>query len=185
MRAQISGAQVIIGSATPALESWRNTQIKKYAIQTLENRPFEISMPEVELVDLRQEPHEELFSQKLLVAIEETLRRNQQVILFQNRRGYSSYIQCLSCGKIVKCPNCEISMYYHRDMAQLMCHYCGYTLPNPRSCPSCGSFSFSYGSPGTQKLEQLLKILFPEARLLRLDSTARAGKMRTKRCIKA
>ena len=170
VRAQISGAQVIIGSATPALESWRNTQIKKYAIQTLENRPFEISMPEVELVDLRQEPHEELFSQKLLVAIEETLRRNQQVILFQNRRGYSSYIQCLSCGKIVKCPNCEISMYYHRDMAQLMCHYCGYTLPNPRSCPSCGSFSFSYGSPGTQKLEQLLKILFPEARLLRLDS---------------
>jgi primosomal protein N' (replication factor Y) len=170
VRAQLSGAQVIIGSATPALESWRNTHTQKYALQTLANRPFEISMPEVKLVDLRTEPHEELFSQTLLVAIEETLRRNQQVILFQNRRGYSSFIQCLKCGKIIKCPHCEISMYYHRDLAQLMCHYCGYTEPNPRSCPSCGSFSFSYGAAGTQKLEQLLKILFPSARLLRLDS---------------
>ena len=170
VRAQLAGAQVIIGSATPALESWRNTHTKKYAHQTLANRPFEISMPEVQLVDLRSEPHEELFSQALLVAIEETLRRKEQVILFQNRRGYSSFIQCLKCGKIIKCPHCEISMYYHRDLAQLMCHYCGYTEPNPRSCPSCGSFSFSYGAPGTQKLEQLLKILFPSARLLRLDS---------------
>ena len=170
VRAQISGAQVIIGSATPALESWRNAQTNKYAFQTLKNRPFEISMPEVQLVDLRTEGHEELFSQTLLVAIEETLRRKEQVILFQNRRGYSSFIQCLKCGRIVKCPHCEISMYYHRDMAQLMCHYCGYTMPNPRSCPSCGSFSFSYGAPGTQKLEQMIKILFPGARLLRLDS---------------
>lgn len=170
VRAQISNAQVIIGSATPALESWHNSKTQKYAFHTLENRPFDICMPKVQLVDLRDEPHEELFSQTLLEAIEQTLRQKQQVILFQNRRGYSSFLQCLKCGKIIKCPSCEISMYYHKDMAQLMCHYCGYTMPNPRSCPSCGAFSFSYGAAGTQKLEQVLKLLYPSARILRLDS---------------
>lgn len=170
VRAQLSSAQVIIGSATPALESWNNASKGKYHFHVLKNRPFEINMPQVQLVDLREAPHEELFSQVLLEAIENTLKQKQQVILFQNRRGYSSFIQCLKCGKIVKCPSCEISMYYHKDTAQLMCHYCGYTMPNPRSCPSCGAFSFSYGAPGTQKLEQMLKLLFPKASILRLDS---------------
>lgn len=170
VRAMQSGAQVIIGSATPALESWHNQQLGKYRLHRLDSRPFDIAMPSVEVVDLREAEQEELLSQPLLEGIENRLRLKQQVILFQNRRGYSSYIQCHKCGVPVKCPSCDISMYYHRDTEELRCHYCGYGIPSPRKCPSCGAFSFSYGAPGTQKLEQTLKLLFPSARILRLDS---------------
>jgi len=170
VRAKLSGAQVIIGSATPALESWRNQQSGKYRLQRLKSRPFEIRMPQVRILDMRNEEQEELISQTLLEAIDERMRLKQQVILFQNRRGYSSFLQCLKCGKPVHCPDCDISMYYHRDTEELRCHYCGYSIPSPRKCPSCGAFSFSYGAPGTQKLEQTLRLLFPSARILRLDS---------------
>ncbi|HNZ06174.1 MAG TPA: primosomal protein N' [Candidatus Cloacimonadota bacterium] len=170
VRAMQAGAQVIIGSATPALESWRNQQTGKYRLQRLNTRPFDIRMPGVDILDMRQEEQEELLSQTLLEAIDQRLRSKQQVILFQNRRGYSSFLQCLKCGKPIHCPACDISMYYHRDTEELRCHYCGYSIPSPRKCPSCGAFSFSYGAPGTQKLEQVLKLLFPSARILRLDS---------------
>ena len=170
VRAMQSGAQVIIGSATPALESWYNQLNDKYRYHRLTARPFEIAMPEVEVLDLREQETEGLLSHPLLEAIESRLREKQQVILFHNRRGYSSYLQCLKCGHTIKCPDCDISMYYHRDTEELRCHYCGYGIPSPRKCPSCNAFSFSYGSAGTQKLEQNLKLLFPSAHILRLDS---------------
>jgi len=124
----------------------------------------------VQVVDLRDEYEQSLISAPLLEAIDKRLQRKEQVILFQNRRGYSSFMQCLKCGKLITCKNCEISMSYHRDREEMQCHYCGNTIPSPRKCPYCGSYSFAYGAPGTQKIEQNLKILFPEAKILRMDS---------------
>jgi primosomal protein N' (replication factor Y) len=170
MRAQLSNAQVILGSATPALESWLNTQKAKYRLQTLKERPLDYQLPEVKVVDLRDEYQEDLLSPLLVEEIDKRLTRHEQVILFQNRRGYSSFMQCLKCGKLIKCSNCEISMSYHRDREEMQCHYCGSTFPSPRKCPDCGSYSFAYGAPGTQKLEQVLKIVFPTAKILRMDS---------------
>jgi len=170
VRAQIQNAQVVLGSATPALESWENALSGKYKLQKLENRPLDYSLPEVQVVDLRDEYDQSLISPVLLEAIDKRLQNKEQVILFQNRRGYSSFMQCLKCGKLITCKNCEISMSYHRDREEMQCHYCGNTIISPRKCPSCGSYSFSYGAPGTQKIEQNLKILFPGARILRMDS---------------
>ncbi|MCK9557917.1 MAG: primosomal protein N' [Candidatus Cloacimonetes bacterium] len=170
VRAQQQGAQVILGSATPSLESWNNSMTGKYKLHKLLQRPMNYKLPEVRILDLCDCDSTELISDDLAKAIAQRLDRKEQVILFQNRRGYSSFVQCLKCGKLITCPNCEISMYYHRDREEMQCHYCGSFYPVPRRCPSCNSFTFSYGSPGTQKVEQSLKILFPMARILRLDS---------------
>jgi primosomal protein N' (replication factor Y) len=170
MRAKLEGAQIILGSATPSLESWHNHALGKYTLHRLNSRPLDYALPEVGIIDLCDVPREQLLSDELLQAISTRLERKEQVILFQNRRGFSSFIQCLKCGELVKCGNCEISMYYHRDQEQMQCHYCGLTLPSPRKCPHCGSFIFSYGAPGTQKVEQVLRVYFPNARILRLDS---------------
>lgn len=169
-RAQLQNAQVILGSATPALESWHNALTGKYQLQKIENRPLDYCLPNVQVIDLRDEYDQSLISPLLLEAIDKRLQRKEQVILFQNRRGYSSFMQCLKCGKLITCKNCEISMSYHRDREEMQCHYCGNTIPSPRKCPYCGSYSFAYGAPGTQKIEQNLKILFPEAKILRMDS---------------
>jgi len=170
MRGKLCKAQVIVGSATPALESWQNSLAGKYRLHTLYKRPLDYNLPEVKLLDLRDEEHSDLLSSALVAAIDQRLSRHEQVILFQNRRGYSSYLQCLKCGKLIQCESCEISMSYHRDREEMQCHYCGNSYPSPRKCPSCGSYSFSYGAPGTQKLEQVLKVVFPEAKILRMDS---------------
>lgn len=170
VRAKLQGAQVILGSATPSLESWQNAKAGKYRMQVLTSRPLDYKLPEVQIVNLCEEPERELLSETLLYAINQRLERKEQVILFQNRRGYSSFMQCLKCGELVKCGNCEISMYYHRDSEEMQCHYCGSHIPSPRKCSHCGSFSFSYGAPGTQKVEQMLQLCFPSAKILRLDS---------------
>jgi primosomal protein N' (replication factor Y) len=170
VRAKLEGAQVILGSATPALESWYNQQQGKYRIHYLRSRPLDIKLPQVNIINLCEEPGTEFLTSDLVAAINARIERREQVILFQNRRGFSSYLQCIKCGELIKCPNCEISMYYHRDLEQMHCHYCGYTVPTPRRCPHCGSFSFSYGAPGTQKVEELLHLVFPQAKILRLDS---------------
>ncbi len=170
MRGKQENAQVILGSATPALESWHNQAQGKYDLQLLRNRPLDYTLPEVRIINLCDEPSPDLLTEPLIRAIHQRLERKEQVILFQNRRGFSSFVQCLKCGELIKCGNCEISMYYHRDREEMHCHYCGLSLPSPRKCPGCGSFSFSYGSPGTQKVEELLKIYFPTASILRLDS---------------
>ena len=170
VRAGLENARIVLGSATPSLESWHNQSTGKYTLHTLNSRPLDIKLPEVRIISLQEDYNQQLLSDELIAAVSERLERKEQVILFQNRRGFSSYMQCLKCGELIKCANCDISMYYHRDREEMQCHYCGNTYPSPRKCPKCGSFSFSYGSPGTQKVEQLLQILFPQARVLRLDS---------------
>lgn len=170
VRAQQQGAQVILGSATPSLESWSNCLSGKYRLHRLQNRPLNFTLPTVKILNLCDSQSQDLISDELARAIADRLERKEQVILFQNRRGYSSFVQCLKCGKLITCPHCEISMYYHRDREEMQCHYCGLFYPIPRRCPSCASFSFAYGSPGTQKVEQSLRILFPMAKILRMDS---------------
>lgn len=170
MRARIEDARIVLGSATPSLESWQNQATGKYRLHTLKSRPLDVKLPQVEVISLREDYDRQLLSNELIAAISTRLEKKEQVILFQNRRGFSSFMQCLKCGELIKCANCEISMYYHRDREEMQCHYCGNNYPSPRKCPQCGSFSFSYGSPGTQKVEQILRILFPQAKILRLDS---------------
>lgn len=170
MRARLESVQVVLGSATPSLESWYNQQRGRYRLHSLFSRPLNIKLPEVRIISLQEDYSQQLLSDELIAAIHTRLERQEQVILFQNRRGFSSFMQCLKCGELIKCPNCEISMYYHRDREEMHCHYCGHVFPSPRKCPKCGSFSFSYGSPGTQKVEQILRIIFPTAKILRLDS---------------
>lgn len=179
VRAKMQGAQIILGSATPSLESWQNAKNGRYKLHILRKRPLNYSLPEVRIVNLCDSRDPELISDILAHAIIERLQRHEQVILFQNRRGYSSFMQCIKCGKLVTCPNCEISMYYHRDREEMKCHYCGNFFPSPRRCPSCGGFSFSYGSPGTQKIEHSLRLLYPSARILRMDSDSSSSTLRS------
>jgi len=134
-------------------------------------------MPEIEIVDMRKEEKKQgNFSKLLLQEIEKRLEKKEQVILFQNRRGHSSFVQCVNCGKLFKCPNCEISLHYHSVTSELKCHYCGYSKPLPRKCPECGSYLYNFGSPGTQQIEKELKILFPTAKIMRMDSDTTARK---------
>lgn len=170
VRANLQKVQIVLGSATPSLESWKNALDGKYSLHKLTKRPLSYKLPEVQVIDMCETYSKELLSDKLIGAIADRLEKKEQVILFHNRRGYSSFMQCMKCGKLISCPNCEISMYYHRDREEMQCHYCGNFFPSPRKCPSCGGYSFSYGAPGTQKVEQILHLLFPEARVLRLDS---------------
>jgi len=170
VRGKMEGAKVLLGSATPSLESWFNAEQGKYQKHVLLSRPTPQGLPQVQLLDLRDEPEADLLSATLRDAIQTCLERHEQVILFQNRRGFASFIQCRSCGLLQQCPNCEISLYYHHDREEMVCHYCGYHHPVPRKCPACGSYTFAFGAPGTQKVEQLLKIYFPSARIMRLDS---------------
>ncbi len=176
VRARMEGARIILGSATPSLESYYNTQIGKYNLHKLVNRPFNSKLADVRLIDLRDEMDKDLFSGPLKDAISDRLSKGEQIILFQNRRGYASFVQCLKCGFLLQCPNCEISLYYHRDHDQLNCHYCNHIAQLPRKCPKCGSYSFAYGAPGTQKVEQILQIYFPTAKVMRLDSDSSTKK---------
>ncbi len=170
VRARLEQAAVILGSATPSLESWANAELGRYQKHLLTSRPTPQGLPEVQLLDLREEEDVDLLSQTLRDAIQDCLDKGEQVMLLQNRRGFASFVQCKNCGGLQQCPNCEISLYYHHDKDEMMCHYCGYHTPIPRKCPACSSYTFAFGAPGTQKIEQLLKIYFPNARILRLDS---------------
>jgi len=175
LRAKINNAVCILGSATPSLESWFNVENKKFQLVELKNRPLSFELPEIEIVDLRKSElsHPNL-SAKLLNSIEKRLEQKEQVLLLHNRRGYSSFVQCVSCGKMFECPQCDVSMNYHSSGEVLKCHYCGFSINLPRKCDDCGGYIFSFGVPGTQQLEKQLKIIFPQARILRMDSdTAR------------
>ncbi|HNX00476.1 MAG TPA: primosomal protein N', partial [Candidatus Cloacimonadota bacterium] len=170
LRAKFNNAVVVLGSATPSLESWHNAQNGKYKVITLKQRPITAILPKVEIVDMRETESESLFSDILIQKIQERLDRKEQVILLQNRRGYASFVQCQKCGELLECPDCDISLFYHRHNENLLCHYCGYTAPLPRKCPKCGNHTFNFGIAGTQKVEQQLRTFFPTARILRMDS---------------
>lgn len=170
MRAKINHCVCVLGSATPSLESWYNASQGKYDLIKLTERPYTARLPKVHIVDMKDEGPETLISTYLNQKILETLEKKEQVILFQNRRGYASYIQCLKCGALFKCSECDISMNYHKYDDELVCHYCGKKERVPRKCNECGSYMFSYGSAGTEQIEGYLKMSFPEARILRMDS---------------
>ena len=179
-RAQMSGGVVLLGSATPSLESRLKTREGgPYRLLKLTERIDSRPLPKVRVVDMRQELKEgnkSIFSRHLLTAIDRCLTREEQVLLFLNRRGYANFVICQTCGEVLKCPHCDISLTYHHD-GRLRCHYCNYNIAKPRTCPGCGMEYIRYLGAGTQKVEEETKRFFPDARILRMDSdtTARRG----------
>ena len=179
--ARMSGAQLVLGSATPSLESYSRAKAGLYRLFSLKNRASSgSSLATVEVVDLRQEMkagNKSVFSLRLQELIQERLQKREQIMLFMNRRGYSSFVSCRSCGKAVKCPHCDVSLTLHKNR-HLVCHYCGYTMILPKTCPSCNSEYLAGFGAGTQKIEELTAQMFPKAKILRmdLDTTSRKGK---------
>ncbi|MGB8888089.1 MAG: primosomal protein N' [Candidatus Korobacteraceae bacterium] len=173
MRAKMSHAAVVLGSATPSLETYYNGVHGKYKLLELPERIEKRPLPEVEVLDMRDEfqrtRKDEVLSRKLVEEIGERLSRNEQVMVLLNRRGYSAFVLCRECGESVQCKNCAISMTYHKREHRLVCHYCGFTRPAPKTCPKCGSEYVQYLGTGSEKLEHILHGLFPQARIARLD----------------
>ena len=173
MRAKMGNAAVVLGSATPSLETYYNAVNGKYRLLELPERIEKRPLPEVQILDMREEfqrtRKDEPLSVKLVEEIGERLSRHEQVMVLLNRRGYSAFVLCRECGESVQCKNCAISMTYHKREHRLMCHYCGYTRPAPRTCPKCGSEFVQYLGTGSEKLEHILHGMFPQARIARLD----------------
>jgi len=173
MRAKMSNAVVVLGSATPSLESYFNARKNKYALIELPDRVERRPLPEVEIVDMRQEfqetGHEQVISRKLAAEIRERLDRKEQVMVLLNRRGYSPVVLCRTCGKKLECKNCAIALTHHKREHKMVCHYCGYTAPVPKNCVHCGSEYVYFLGTGSEKLEELLHGMFPQARIARLD----------------
>ncbi len=173
VRAKICKAAVVLGSATPSLETYYNAVQGKYRLLELPERIEKRPLPEVEILDMREEFHrtrkDEVLSRKLVEEVGDRLARNEQVMVLLNRRGYSAVVLCRECGESVQCENCAISMTYHKRENRLMCHYCGYARPAPKTCPKCGSEYVQYLGTGSEKLEHILHGLFPQARIARLD----------------
>lgn len=178
--AQMRDAAFVMGSATPSLEAYTRAREGIYRLYTLKNRAGEGSvLAAAEVVDLRKEMeagNKSIFSRRLQELIRDRLEKKEQVMLFMNRRGYSSFVSCRSCGEAVKCPHCDVTLTLH-NKTRLVCHYCGYTVPLPKKCPSCGSPYLAGFGTGTQKIEELTKAMFPQARVLRmdLDTTSKKG----------
>lgn len=171
---------VILGSATPTLESYARAQKDVYKLAVLTKRTNEKAMPEVDIVDMREELHSgnrTMFSRRLKENIEQRIRRGEQAVLLLNRRGYSTFVMCRDCGHVKECPHCDIALTYHKRHNQLKCHYCSYEEPMPMYCPSCSSDLIRFFGTGTQRIEEALSQLIPEARVLRMDvdTTRRKG----------
>ena len=179
VRAQKESATVVLGSATPSLESFHNARKGKYQFVRLPERIGARPMAEAKIIDMRsvfaRHAKPRVFSDELLAAIKETRERGEQSIILLNRRGYSSFILCRSCGETVQCPNCDVTLTYHRSERVIVCHYCNHRAPVPRVCPSCGKKYIYYVGEGTEQLEEMLKLLFPALRVARIDrdTTAR------------
>ncbi|MGA2102600.1 MAG: primosomal protein N' [Candidatus Sulfotelmatobacter sp.] len=173
MRAKMANAVVVLGSATPSLESYFNAKKNKYALIELPDRVEQRPLPEVEIVDMRLEfqetGHEQVISRKLAAEIKDRLERKEQVMVLLNRRGYSPVVLCRTCGKKLDCKNCAIALTHHKREHKMVCHYCGYTAPVPKACVHCGSEYVYFLGTGSEKLEELLHGMFPQARIARLD----------------
>jgi primosomal protein N' (replication factor Y) (superfamily II helicase) len=180
VRAKMANAIVVLGSATPSLESYFNAKKNKYALVELPDRVEQRPLPDVELIDMKQEfsetGHEQVISRRLAQEIGECLARKEQVMVLLNRRGYSPVMLCRSCGKTLECKNCAIAMTHHKRARRMECHYCGYTAPVPQKCIHCGSDYVYFLGTGSEKLEELLHGLFPEARIARLDRDTVRGR---------
>ena len=190
-RARLSGAKLLLGSATPSLKSYTLALAGRYSLFRLTRRAVPgAALPKVHVVDLREElaaGNRSIFSKKLMELMEERLEKHEQMMLFINRRGYAGFVSCRSCGHVMKCPHCDVSLTAHndwyfdrrtgkREAALLSCHYCGYEAPYPKRCPSCGSPYIAPFGTGTQKLEQAVRRAFPKARVLRMDADSTARK---------
>lgn len=175
-------AKVLLGSATPSLESYYNAQTGKYALIALTERFGDVAMPAIHLIDIRkierkpQDKERAIITPDLAKAIEESIARQKQVILFQNRRGYSPYQVCSVCNWVPKCKHCNVSLTFHKHTNQLACHYCGSTYPPLQTCLACGSHAFVQRNFGTEKIEELLQEKFPKARVARMDIDTVRGK---------
>lgn len=176
VRGQMEGAVVVLGSATPSMESFYNVHRGKYTLLDMPSRVDDRKMPIVRVIDLRAENRKakgvQIFSEKLKEALTQRLERKEQSILFLNRRGWSASLQCPSCGYVAQCPNCSVSLTYHRAAQKLLCHICGHTAPVPRACPEpkCANPAIRYAGLGTERVEDTLTKLFPHARVKRMDS---------------
>ena len=173
MRAKMANAVVVMGSATPSLESYFNAKKNKYALVELPDRVEQRPLPEVEIIDMRQEyqetGQEQVISRKLAAEIKDRLDRKEQVMVLLNRRGYSPVVLCRTCGKKLECQNCAIALTHHKREHKMVCHYCGFTAPVPKACVHCGSEYVYFLGTGSEKLEELLHGMFPQARIARLD----------------
>ena len=173
MLASMYGAKVLLGTATPSVESYFNATNGKYGLVELKERFKDIQLPHIECVDIKELAHQKRmqgpFSPMLVKEIRQALDKKEQVILFQNRRGFAPMIECHTCGWVPKCKNCDVSLTYHKGLNVLTCHYCGYTYPVPRSCPACGGVELQHKGFGTERIEDDIKLIFPEARVARMD----------------
>ncbi len=178
MRAHINEAVVVMGSATPSMAALHGAKKGKSTMLTLTERPLQAAMPEVEVLDLRQyrSAMRGSLAVPLFQAVGEAVEREEQAILLYNRRGYSNYLQCEACGGIPQCPNCSVSLNYHKAGKQLRCHYCGYATRRPRACRECGEAAMEPRGGGTQQLEEELEQLYPDASVLRMDFDTTSGK---------
>ncbi len=180
IRAKMAGAAVVLGSATPSLESYYNAQSGKYALIDMPDRVEQRPLPEVEVVDMRAEfqetKKEQVISRKLAGEIADRLGRNEQVMVLLNRRGYSAFVLCRTCGESMQCRNCAIVLTHHKRARRMECHYCGYAEPVPQHCSKCGSEYLYFMGTGSEKLEELLHSMFPRARIARLDRDTVRGR---------
>jgi len=189
MRAKMCNAVAVLGSATPSLETYYNATQGRYKLMELAERIEQRPLPEVEILDMRAEfqrtKKEEVLSGKLVEEISECLVRNEQAMILLNRRGFSAFVLCRSCGDTVQCRNCAIAMTYHKREHRLICHYCGFVRPAPKTCPKCASEYVQYLGTGSEKLEQILHAQFPQARIGRLDRDTVRGRDDLERILSA
>jgi len=180
MRAKMASAVVVLGSATPSLESYYNAKKHKYTLLELPDRVQDRPLPDVEIIDMRQEfqetGHEQVISRKLAEEIKDCLDRHEQVMILLNRRGYSPVVLCSTCGKTLECNNCAIALTHHKQSRKMECHYCGFIAPVPKHCAQCGSEYVYFLGTGSEKLEELLHGMFPQARIGRLDRDTVRGR---------
>ncbi|MCJ7468394.1 MAG: primosomal protein N' [Maribacter sp.] len=187
--AKLHECHILLGSATPSIESFYNVQLGKYGYAQIDRRYGNVLMPDMELVDLRDEIRKRRmkghFSERLQEEIRNTLEVGEQGILFQNRRGYAPIVECTTCGHAPQCPNCDVSLTYHQNNKQLRCHYCGYHMALQESCMACGSATLDTKGFGTEQVEQELRAIFPEARVGRMDLDTTRGKFAYEKIITA
>ncbi|HXX40706.1 MAG TPA: primosomal protein N' [Chthoniobacterales bacterium] len=180
VRAKIQKCAVVLGSATPSLESYHNAVIGKYQLATLTQRVDNRQMPLIRVIDLRQERRRQkalsILSEKLSQAIVDRLAKREQTILFLNRRGFSTSLLCSNCGEVRNCPNCSVALTFHRHAARLSCHLCGHTAAVPRKCPACGKDALIYSGFGTEKVESAVTQIFPKAVVRRMDADSMTRK---------
>ena len=185
--ANLHKAKVVLGSATPSIETYYNAQSEKYGFVTISERFGNVMMPEIELVDLKDKYFRKRmtghFSDVLIEKITEALSLGEQIILFQNRRGFSPVVECMTCGHVPQCQQCDVSLTYHKHKNQLRCHYCGYSMANPTNCHNCSSVDLTTKGFGTEQIQQELNQLFPNHKIGRMDQDTTRGKFGFERII--